>query len=170
MALFDKLKKQVKSQVKDALDTVSQNLETEPALTQERVIPKTDILSVQTFTQSRGFKGYRRERVSIRHLDGVELNLMHFAEAGFDFTNSAIQLMVVKANNEIGICIRVVVDGRFIGNMYRSERNAETFDNIVAKNIDKVHIRVEPMTDDIQNYDVWLFAHWKGIAPRVTIE
>lgn len=134
----------------------------EPELSYERQLPKKDIISVQTFTHSKAFKGFRREKISTYGLDGVERNHRHFAELGNDFANSAIQLMVVKANTETGNCIRIVVDGLFMGNMYRNPRNAESYDRIVAKEIDKVHFHVEG--------DTYIMLHWPGIGPRVTVQ
>jgi len=153
---------------KTIVGRVKSEISPEAALSDERDIPKSNIKSVQTFTQSRSFKGFRRERITTHNLDGVEKNTLYFKARDYDFTNSAIQLMVVKANTDEGICIRIVVDGRFMGNMYRNERNAETFDNIVARNIDKAHFRIEEATGSstISN----LFVHWPGIGPRVTVE
>ena len=96
--------------------------------TEERTIPKKDIISVQTFTQAKSFRGFRRVRISTYGLDGVEKNFAYFREKEFDFTNAAVQIMTVKANNDFGKCLRIVVDGRFIGNVYRSDSNAEAFD------------------------------------------
>lgn len=174
MALFDKLKNQVKGQIRDALDSAAREIDPEPQLTQERALPKKDIYSTQTFTQSKSFKGFRREKLSTFGLDGVELNHKYFREQyNDDFTNSAIQLMVVKARNDEGKCVRVVVDGRFMGNLYRSERTAESFDMIVAKKIDKAHFRVETAyyaDGSLMGYNTYIMVHWPGIGPRVTIK
>jgi len=151
----------------------SKKSDPEPVLTQERVIPKKDILSVQTFTHSRGFKGFRRVKLSTYGLDGVELNHRYlYKKNKFDFDNSAIQLMTVKATNETGTCIRVVIEGRFVGNIYKNERNAEIFDNIVDKNIDKVHAHVEYAEDDkgLLAYDTYIMVHWPNMGPKITIK
>ena len=54
--------------------------------TEERTIPKKDIISVQTFTQAKSFRGFRRVRISTNGLDGVEKNFAYFREKDFDFT------------------------------------------------------------------------------------
>ena len=145
-----------------------------PELTDERIIPKKDILSVQTFTQSKTFRGYRRVRISTNGLDGVEKNQIYFRERGFDFTNSAVQLMTVKANNDFGKCLRIVVDGRFLGNIYRSGANDEAFDKVLDKAVDKVYVKLEDTIIDGQYYgtESYIMMHWPGIAPKlkVTVE
>lgn len=174
MALFNKLKNQVKGQIRDALNTAASNVDPEPVLSQERPLPKKDIISVQTFTQSKNFRGFRREKVSGQSLDGVELNHKYFREEREDnFDNSAIQLMIVKANNDYGKCIRVVVDGRFMGNIYRRDNGStEVFDAIEAKLIDKVHFQVDTSYHDdgsLMGYSTYIMVHWPNMPPKIKV-
>ena len=154
------------------LKKILKQKEPEPVFSQERAIPKKDIRSVQTFTNSKSFKGFRKAKLNEYGLDGIDLNHDYFYKTSkFDFTNSAVQLMVVKANNNEGKCIRVVVDGRFMGNVYRS-KDADLFDNIVNKKVDKVHFHVEYAEDKgkLLASAGALLVHWPNMGPRVTIE
>ena len=142
-----------------------------PVLSDERVIPKKDIISVQTFTQAKSFRGFRRVRISASGLDGVEKNQIYFRERGFDFTNSAVQVMVVKANNDLGMCLRIVADGKFLGNVYKNDGNSEAFDKAIDKKIDKVYVKLEDKIIDGQLYgtESFIMVHWPNIAPKVKV-
>ncbi len=143
-----------------------------PQLSEERIIPKKDIVSVQTFTQSKSFRGFRRIKISTYNLDGVEKNLAYFRERGFDFANSAVQVMVVKANNEEGKCLRIVVDGKFIGNVYKNSSNSEAFEMAVAKKLDKVYVLIEDVILDDGKYygtETYILLHWPNIGPKVKV-
>ena len=139
--------------------------------TEERTIPKKDIISVQTFTQAKSFRDFRRVRISTNGLDGVEKNFAYFREKKFDFTNAAVQIMTVKANNDFGKCLRIVVDGRLIGNVYRSDSNAEAFDVALDKKVDKVYVRIEEKIIDGVNYgsSSYLMLHWPNMGPKVSV-
>ena len=144
----------------------------QPQLSEERIIPKKDIISVQTFTQAKAFRGFRRIKISTNNLDGVEKNLAYFRDRGFDFANSAVQVMVVKANNEEGKCLRIVVDGKFVGNVYKSGSNSEAFDMAVDKKIDKVYMLIEDVIlDDGKYYGTraYILLHWPNMAPKVKV-
>lgn len=143
-----------------------------PGLSHERKIPYTDIISTQAFIQAKSFRGYRREKISSYGLDGVERNERYFCDNDPDLTGSRIDLMVVKANNDAKKCIRVVVDGKFLGNIYRNDVNREYFNKIVKQQIDGAYVRLDTVTLDgrIQVASSYLMVHWPGIGPRVTIE
>lgn len=126
----------------------------QPALSVQRELPPSDILKVMTFTQAKSFRGFKRGFVKSFGLDGTALNLAYFRSKGFDFTNSAIQVMLVKANNDYGKCVRVVVDGRFLGNVYRDDGfNKEWFDHVEEGTVDKAYIKIE-------DPKIYLFLHW----------
>lgn len=125
----------------------------QPALSVQRELPKSDIIKVLTFTQAKQFRGFKREFVKSFGLDGTALNLAYFREKGFDFTNSAIQVMLVKANNDYGKCVRLVVDGRFLGNVYRDDANAEWFGHVEDGSADKAFVKIE-------DPKIYLFLHW----------
>ena len=143
-----------------------------PGLSHERKIPYTDIISTQAFIQAKSFRGYRREKISSYGLDGVERNERYFCDNDPDLTGSRIDLMVVKANNDAKKCIRILVDGRFLGNIYRNDMNREYFNKIVKQQIDGAYVRLDTVTLDgrIQVTSSYLMVHWPGIGPRVTIE
>ena len=143
-----------------------------PGLSHERKIPYTDIISTQAFIQAKSFRGYRREKISSYGLDGVERNERYFCDNGADLTGSRIDLMVVKADNDIKKCIRILVDGKFLGNIYRSDTNREYFNKIVKQQIDGAYVKLDTVTIDgrTQVASSYLMVHWPGIGPRVTIE
>lgn len=144
----------------------------QPQLSEERIIPKKDIISVQTFTQAKSFRGFRRINISTYMLDGVEKNLAYFRERGFDFANSAVQVMVVKAKNDEGKCLRIVIDGKFIGNVYKNSSNSEAFEMAVAKKLDKVHVLIEDVILDDGKYygtETYILLHWPNIGPKVKV-
>lgn len=133
--------------------------------------PKKDILSVQTFTQSKGFKGFRRARVSMGTSNVVWNNINYFRDNGYDFTNSAVQVLEIKSDIDPGVQLKVVVDGRFLGNIYWSSKNAEVFDAITNKKIDKVYIKIEDTFLDGKYYgtEAFLMLHWPNMGPKVKI-
>lgn len=143
-----------------------------PGLSHERKIPYTDVISTQAFIQAESFRGYRREKISSYGLDGVERNERYFCDNGADLTGSRIDLMVVKANNDAKKCIRILVDGRFLGNIYRNDMNREYFNKIVKQQIDGAYVKLDTVEIDgqIQLVSSYLMVHWPGIGPRVTIE
>ena len=143
-----------------------------PGLSHERKIPYTDVISTQAFIQAKSFRGYRREKISSYGLDGVERNERYFCDNGADLTGSRIDLLVVKADNDIKKCIRILVDGKFIGNIYRSDTNREYFNKIVKQQIDGAYVKLDTVTIDgrTQVVSSYLMVHWPGIGPRVTIE
>lgn len=143
-----------------------------PGLSHERKIPYTDIISTQAFIQAKSFKGYRRGKISSYGLDGVERNERYFCDNGADLTGSRIDLLVVKANNDAKKCIRILVDGRFLGNIYRNDMNREYFNKIVKQQIDGAYVKLDTVEIDgqIQVTGSYLMVHWPGMGPRVTIE
>lgn len=143
-----------------------------PAKSEERVIPKSDIKYVYTFTQAKSFRGFRRVGISFYGLDGVDKNLTYFGERDYDFTNSAVQIMIVKANNDVGVCLRIVVDGKFIGNVYKNSSNAEAFDAALDKKLDKAYVKIEDTVIDGKYYgtEAFIMLHWPDMGPRVKIE
>lgn len=143
-----------------------------PGLSHERKIPYTDIISTQAFIQAKSFRGYRREKISSYGLDGVERNERYLCDNGADLTGCRIDLLVVKANNDAKKCIRILVDGKFIGNIYRSDTNREYFNKIVKQQIDGAYVKLDTVEIDgqIQLVSSYLMVHWPGIGPRVTIE
>lgn len=133
--------------------------------------PKKDIKSVHTFTQSKGFKGFRRVRVSMGTSDVVWNNIEYFRDNGFDLTNSAVQVLVIRSDMEPGVQLKVLVDGRFLGNIYRYEKNAEAFDAVIDKNVDKVYVKIEDTVIDGKYYgtETFLMVHWPNMGPKVYV-
>ena len=133
--------------------------------------PKKDIKSVQTFTQANGFKGFRRVRISMGTSDVVWNNIEYFRDNGFDFTNSAVQVLVIRSDMEPGVQLKVLVDGRFLGNIYRYEKNAEAFDAVIDKNVDKVYVKIEDTVIDGKYYgtETFLMIHWPNMGPKVYV-
>lgn len=131
-------------------------------------VPKKDIKSVQTFTQSNGFKGFRRVRVSMGTSDAVEHNIDYFRENGYDFANRAVQIMAIVSDMDPGVYLKVVVDGRYLGNIYRSKSNAEAFDAVTDKKVDKVHIKIEDTFIDGKYYgsEEFIMLHWPDMKPK----
>lgn len=134
--------------------------------------PKKDIKSVQTFTQANGFKGFRRVRVSMGTSDVVWNNIEYFRDNGFDFTNSAVQVLVIRSDMDPGVQLKVLVDGRFLGNIYRYEKNAEAFDAVTDKKVDKVYVKIEDTFIDGKYYgsQSFLMLHWPNMGPKVTVK
>lgn len=133
--------------------------------------PKKDIKSVHTFTQSKGFKGFRRVRVSMGTSDVVWNNIEYFRDNGFDLTNSAVQVLVLKSDMEPGVQLKVLVDGRFLGNIYRYKTNAEAFDAVIDKNVDKAYVKIEDTVIDGKYYgtETFLMVHWPNMGPKVYV-
>lgn len=124
--------------------------------------PKKYIKSVQTFTQSESLDGFRRVRISMGTSDVVENNLDYFRSNGCDFTNSSVQLLVIRSDMEPGVQLKVLVDGRFLGNIYRSKSNAEAFDAAVDRKVDKVYVKIEDTVLDGKYYgsESFVMFHW----------
>ena len=171
MALFKNIKNQVKGQIRDALNNAAKNVDPEPVLSDERPLSKKDIFSIQTFTQAKSFKGFRRVTISTDNLDGVEKNMAFFRSRDFDFTNCAVQVMVVKARNDEGKCLRIVADGRFLGNVYKNISNYEAFDMAVNQKLDKVYLKYEDAVIDGKLYgtNTYIMFHWPNIAPKIKV-
>lgn len=134
-------------------------------------VPKKDIKSVQTFTQSKGFKGFRRVRVSMGTSDVVWHNIDYFRDNGYDFTNSAVQLQAIKSDIEPGVYLKVVVDGRYLGNIYHSSKNGEAFDAVTDKKVDKVYVKIEDTVIDGKYYgtETFLMLHWPNMGPKISV-
>lgn len=133
--------------------------------------PKKDIISAQTFTQAKGFNGFRRVRVSMGTSDVVWNNIEYFRDNGFDLTNSAVQVLVIKSDMDPGVQLKVLVDGRFLGNIYWSNKNAEVFDAITDKKADKVYIKIEDTVIDGKYYgtETFLMVHWPNMGPKINV-
>jgi hypothetical protein len=134
--------------------------------------PKKDIKFVQTFTQANGFKGFRRVSISTGTSDVVWNNIEYFRDNGCDLTNSAVQLLVIRSDMEPGVQIKVLVDGRFIGNIYRYKTNAEAFDAVIDKNVDKVFVKIEDTVIDGKYYgtQAFLMLHWPNMGPKINVK
>ncbi len=124
--------------------------------------PKKDIKSVHSFTQSDSFDGFRRVRISMGTSDVVENNLDYFRNNGCDFTNSKVEVLVIKSDMEPGVQLKIMVDGRFMGNIYRSKSNAEAFDAVTEKKVDKVYVKIEDTVLDGKYYgsECFVMVHW----------
>ena len=120
--------------------------------------PKKDIKFALTFTQAKSFKGFRRVRVSMGTSDVVWNNIEYFRDNRFDFTNSAVQVLVL-------------VDGRFLGYIYWSNKNAEVFDAVTSKKADKVYIKIEDTVIDGKYYgtETFLMVHWSNMGPKINV-
>lgn len=142
-----------------------------PELPLDFKVPKKDIIFVQTFTQSKNFKGFRRVRVSMGTSDVVEHNIDYFRDNGYDFTNSAVQIQTIKSDLDPGVLLKVVVDGRFLGNIYRGKGNAEAFDAVTDKKIDKVYVKIEDAFIDGKYYgtETYIMLHWPNMGPKVYV-
>ena len=133
--------------------------------------PKKDIKSVHTFTQAKGFKGFRRIRLSMGTSNVVWNNIEYFRGNGFDLANSAVQVQVVKSDIDPGVQLKVLVDGRFLGNIYRSNKNAEAFDAVADKKVDKVYVKIEDTVIDGKYYgtETFLMVHWSNMGPKINV-
>lgn len=133
--------------------------------------PKKDIKSVHTFTQAKGFKGFRRVRVSMGTSNVVWNNIEYFRDNGYDFTNSAIQVLVIKSDMDPGVQLKVLVDGRFLGNIYRSKSNGEAFDAVTDKKVDNAYIKIEDTVIDGKycGTETFLMVHWPDMGPKINV-
>ena len=133
--------------------------------------PKKDIISVQTFTQSKGFKGFRRVRVSMGTSKVVWNNIEYFRDNGYDFANSAVQVLAIKSETDPAALLKILVDGRFLGNVYRNNKNAEAFDAIMDKKADKVYVKIEDTVKDGKYYgtETFIMIHWPDMGPKVKV-
>ena len=148
----------------------------EPAPVQEPIpldykTPKKDIRSVHTFTQAKGFKGFRRVRVSMGTSEVVWNNIEYFRTNGYDFANSAVQILVLRSDTDPGVQLKVLVDGRFLGYVYWSNKSAEVFDAITDKKVDKVYIKIEDTLIDGKYYgmETSLMVHWPNMGPKINV-
>lgn len=133
--------------------------------------PKKDIKCALTFTQNKSFKGFRRARVSMGTSEVVWNNIDYFRDCGYDFTNRAVQVLVLRSDTDPGVQLKVLVDGRYLGNVYQSNKNAEIFDAVTSKKVDKVHIKVEDTVIDGKYYgtETFLMFHWPDMGPKVNV-
>ena len=133
--------------------------------------PKKDIKFALTFTQAKSFKGFRRVRVSMGTSDVVWNNIEYFRDNGFDFTNSAVQVLVLNSDMDPGVQLKVLVDGRFLGYVYWSNKNAEVFDAVTNKKVDKVYIKIEDTVIDGKYYgtETFLMVHWPNMGPKINV-
>ena len=133
--------------------------------------PKKDIKFALTFTQNKSFKGFRRARVSMGTSEVVWNNIDYFRDNGYDFTNRAVQVLVIRSDTDPGVQLKVLVDGRYLGNVYQSNKNAEIFDAVTSKKVDKVHIKVEDTVIDGKYYgtETFLMFHWPDMGPKVSV-
>jgi len=143
-----------------------------PDLSHERQIPQSDIVSVQAFIQAKTFRGYRREPISTYGLDGVERNICILRDQqNFDLTGSRIDIMTVKMANKRK-CLRILVDGKFIGNIYKNDMNTEYFDKAVKQKIDGAYVKIDTVMFEGRKEatKLYLMLHWPGIGPRVDVD
>ena len=133
--------------------------------------PKKDIKFALAFTQNKSFKGFRRARVSMGTSEVVWNNIDYFRDNGYDFTNSAVQVLVLRSDTDPGVQLKILVDGRYLGNVYWSSKNAEIFDAVTNKKVDKVHIKVEDTYVDGKYYgtEAFLMFHWPDMGPKVNV-
>ena len=133
--------------------------------------PKKDIKSVHTFTQAKGFKGFRRVRVSMGTSNVVWNNIEYFRGNGFDLANSAVQVLMLNSDIDPGVQLKMLVDGRFLGNIYRSNKNAEAFDAVTDKKVDKVYVKIEDTAIDGKYYgtETFLMVHWPNMGPKINV-
>lgn len=123
-------------------------------------VPKKDIKFIQIFPQSESSDGFCRARVSPGSSDLVERNTDYFRKRGFE--GSSIQLMTVRSDMDPGIHLRVIVDGRYLGNIYNGKFNAEPFAALTSRKVDRVHMEVVDTAVDGKYYGSECFAmvHW----------
>ena len=134
-------------------------------------VPKKDIKFIRTFTQADSFKGFRSVRISADTSKVVENNIDFFRDNGYDFTNCTVQLQAIKCDIDPGVKLKVVVDGRFIGNIYRGKGNAEAFNAVMDNEVDKAYIKIEDAYIDGKYYGTqgFIMLHWPNMGPKVNV-
>ena len=131
--------------------------------------PKKDIKFALDFTQAKSFKGFRRVRISMGTSNIVWNNIDYFRDNGYDFTNSAVQILVLNSDMDPGVQLKVLADGRFLGYVYWTSKSSEAFDAVESKKIDKVYLKIEDTFIDGKYYgtEAYLMLHWPNMGPRV---
>lgn len=102
----------------------------------------------KTFTQSKSFKGFRRQQLTTYKEPGVEDTLSAWAKKDYNFAGATIQLQCMQL--ESSQVINVYVDGQRIGCRYSSHA---FYADLAGREYDAVHLRVD-------GDDVYLFVHY----------
>ena len=136
------------------------------------VPPVHEVVTSITLTQSKAFRGYRRLKISSRNSDIIENNEKYFKQCDWDFSNRTVQLMVEKIPDVNDVRVLIIVDGRFLGNLYRNDRNAEAIDKIVSGEVDGVFIKYDEKIIDGESYgsEAFVFLHWPDMGVKVSVK
>ena len=153
MALFDKLKDQVKGQLRDKLQNMADEIDPRPKPKQRTCVK---LIWSKTFPQSGTFRGYRRIRLSRYYHEEIDATITALPDFNFKGRTIRLDCVLFDPSRADGYRIDVFIDNGLIGSVWQSD--GEQYSMLTEYEYDKAYLLVE-------NGTVYLFVRYPGVAP-----